>query len=169
MKGIKRFFKEHRIFTILMAVVIVCLILVAFTLFQLFGNNGKGKYGSRLDGIEDVPITTEKKDDFRDKLVENGKVKTAGIDVTGRIVYINIYFEQNVDLVEAQGIALKSLEEFSEEELKFYDFQFTLREDSSNNNEGFVIEGAHNKNGNGLIWNNNRKVEKQETNAVDGD
>jgi len=169
MKGIKRFYKEHRVFTILMAIVIVSVIVIATVLFQLFGANGKGKYGSRLDGIDEVPITEERQDEYRDKLVENGKIKTASIDITGRIIYVKIYFEADVDLVEAEGIALKSLEDFSEDELKFYDFQFTLQEDASNNSEGFLIEGSHNKNGNGLLWNNNRKVEKQETNAVQED
>ncbi len=169
MKGIKRFYKEHRIFTILMAVVIVTVIVIATVLFQLFGANGKGKYGNRLDGIDDVPITEERQDNYRDKLVENGKIKTASIDITGRIIYIKIVFESNVDLVEAEGIALQSLEDFSEEEQKFYDIQITLSAEATDSSEGFLIEGAHNKNGTGLIWGNNRKVEKAETNAVQED
>ena len=166
MKGIKRFYKEHRIFTILMAIVLVSVILIATVLFQLFGGNGKDKYGDRLDGIENVPISEERQDDYRDKLVANGKIKTASIEITGRIIYIKIVFEPTIDLVEAEGIALKSLEDFSDEEQKFYDVQFTLQQESTDKVEGFLIEGSHNKNGNGLVWNNNRKVEQQETNAV---
>lgn len=169
MKGIKRFYKEHRIFTILMAIVLVSVILIATVLFQLFGGNGKDKYGDRLDGIENVPITEERQDDYRDKLVANGKIKTASIEITGRIIYIKIVFEPTIDIVEAEGIALKSLEEFSDDEKKFYDVQFTLQQESTDKVEGFLIEGSHNKNGNGLIWNNNRKVEQQETNAVTED
>jgi len=36
MKKIKQFYKEHRVFTILMAVVIVCAVLMATVLIQCF-------------------------------------------------------------------------------------------------------------------------------------
>lgn len=169
MKGIKRFYKEHRIFTILMAIVIVSTIVIVSVLFKLFGGNGTSKYGPRLDGIEDHIVENDRLDDYRDKLVENGKVKTASIELKGTIFYVKILFEKDSDLTEAEGIALKSLENFSEEELKFYDFQFTLESEANENSNGFLIEGAHNHNGTGLKWGLNRKVEKTETNAVDGD
>ena len=52
------------------------------------------------------------------------------------------------------------LENFSEEESAFYDFNVTLKQNSTDNSEGFIISGAKNKNGTGLIWNNNRVVEE---------
>ena len=57
MKKIKRFYQEHRVFTILMAIVIVCLIIIATVLVQCFYvGNGSDNYGNRLDGIEKVEI-----------------------------------------------------------------------------------------------------------------
>ncbi|MDE5888586.1 MAG: hypothetical protein K2H20_01055 [Bacilli bacterium] len=163
MKKIKKFYKEHRVFTILMAIVIVCAILIATVLIQCFYvGNGKNKYGHRLDGIENYEISEAKQSDFKNNIANNDKVRSVEIEVTGKIIYITMQIEDNVDIVEAESIALKSLEEFSEEEQKVYDFNITLKQNSNGSNEGFYISGAKNVNGSGLIWNNNRKVVKEE-------
>lgn len=165
MKNVKKFYKEHRVFTILMAIVIVCAILIATVLIQCFYvGNGKDKYGKRLDGIENYQISESRQSDFENNIANNDKVKSADITVTGKIIYITMNFESNVDLVEAESVALKSLEEFSEEEQKVYDFNITLKQTASENSEGFLISGSKNVNGSGLVWNNNRKVVEQ---AVD--
>jgi len=159
MKRIKKFYKEHRIFTILMAIAIVCIILICTVLIQCFYvGNGTDKYGNRLEGIENYEITDERQNDIKDKLIENAKVKTASLTITGKIIYIDISFETNAELVEAETIASELLNEFSEEEKGYYDFNITLKQDATSTSDGFLISGAHNKNGNGLIWNNNRQT-----------
>lgn len=155
MKNIIKFYKEHRIFTILMAIVIVCLVLITTVLIQCFGANGSDKYGNRLEGIDKVKITSSRQKDFENNTANNDKVKSADIVVEGRIIYIKLIFEPNVKLVEAESIALKTLEEFSEEEKAYYDFNFTLTQKATDNSDGFHISGAKNKNGSGLVWNNN--------------
>lgn len=164
MKNIKKFYKEHRVFTILMAIVIVCAILMITVLIQCFYvGNGKNKYGNRLEGIENYEITESRQSDFENNVANNDKVKSVDIKVTGKIIYITMQFEDKVDLIEAQSIAQKSLEEFSDEEQNFYDFNITLKQSITANSEGFFISGAKNVNGSGLIWNNNRKVVNQAT------
>ena len=59
-------------------------------------------------------------------------------------------------------IALKSLENFTEEEQSYYDFNYTLEQSKTEEKDGFFISGAKNKNGQGLVWNNNRIIEEQE-------
>ena len=142
MKKIKKFYKDHRVFTILMAIVIVCMILIVTVLIQCFYvGNGKDKYGNRLEGIENYEISETKQNDFKTNLTNNDKIKSVDFKITGRIIYITIQVEQKVKIEEAESIALKSLENFTEEE-----------------QEGFIISGAKNANGSGLVWNNNRKV-----------
>ena len=158
MKKLGKFFKEHRVFTILMAVVLVCVILIATVLFRLFYDSKKGKYGDRLEGIEKVQLSEKKLDDIETKIIAEKNVLVAECHVQGKIVYIHITFDIPESLVEAQGTAQKSLEFFSEEEKNFYDFHFTLKKSSTENSEGFLIEGAKNKNGQSLNWNNNRPV-----------
>lgn len=166
MKSIKKFYKEHRVFTILMAIVIVCVVLITTVLIQCFYiGNGSDKYGNRLEGIEKYKIDTAKETDYEKKLNSDKKVKSVDLVVTGKIVYITIQYETGTDLVEAQSIALKSLEFFTKEEQSFYDFNITLKQDSTDKSDGFIISGAKNKNGNGLIWNNNRQTTETTTNS----
>ena len=166
MKKIKIFFKEHRIFTMLMAIVIVCLVLIITVLINVFYmGNGSNKYGNRLEGIENVQISDSRQSDFENNIANNEKVKKVDIRVQGKIVYITMQIEPGIKIEEAKSIALKTLDEFSDEEKLFYDFNFTLKQNSTENSDGFLISGARNKNGTGLIWNNNRIVEKEDTSA----
>ncbi len=163
MKRIKKFYREHRVFTILMAIVLVCMIIIATVLIQCFYVGNTDKYGNRLDGIENHVIEESTKSDYEANLANNPKVRNAKIMVTGRIVYITINFESNCSLTEAESIAAKSLESFSEDIHSFYDFNLTLKKAASVKDnqtilEGFIISGAKNKNGSGLVWNNNLEV-----------
>lgn len=171
MKKIKKFYKEHRVFTILMSIVIVCIILIITVLVQIFYfGNGSDKYGNRLEDIENYPISEARQSDYENNIVNTKKVKKCELKITGRIIYITMQFEENVDLEDAKNLALKSLETFSDEEKAYYDFNFTLKKNTSDKVEGFLISGARNKNGTGLLWNNNREVtEEVDDNATEKD
>ena len=159
MKRIKKFYREHRVFMILMAIVLVCMIVITTVLIQCFYiGNGTDKYGNRLEGIEKYKISDSRINEYEEKLGNNDKVKKAKIVITGKIVYITINVQANCSLIEAESIAAKSLENFNEKEQSFYDFNITLKKESNESSDGFIISGAKNKNGTGLVWNNNRKV-----------
>ena len=158
MKKLGKFYKEHRVFTILMSIVIVCIVLIATVLFRLFYDSKKGKYGDRLEGIEKVALSEKKLDEVETKILAEKDVLVAEARVQGKIVYITITFDAPESLDEAKSTAQKSLENFSDDEKAFYDFHFTLKKSSTENAEGFLISGAKNKNGSGFSWNNNRPV-----------
>ena len=160
MKNIKKFYREHRVFTILMAVVIVCAILIGTLLFQCFYTGGKDKYGDRLENIEKYEIKTKKLEDVEKKITAEETVKKADLFITGRIVYSRIDFETEVDIQDAKNIAIKILDEFSDDEKSYYDFHFSLKKAASETSAKFNIEGAKNRNGSGLSWVNNREVEE---------
>ena len=58
-------------------------------------------------------------------------------------------------LDEAKSVATSSIDKFSDNLINYYDVQFLLKCDASDNSDGFTILGSHNVSGNGLIWNNN--------------
>lgn len=173
MKKIGKFYKEHRVFTILMAIVIVCAIIIVTVLIQCFYvGNGKDKYGSRLEGIENYKIEDSRIDEFETKVSSDAKVKSTDVIITGKIIYITMEVDTTTKIEEAKSMALKSLEEFSEAEQGYYDFMFTLKQQADDKgNKGFIISGAKNANGSGLIWNNNREVKATEAdpNATEKD
>lgn len=159
MKKIKRFYKEHRVFTILMSIVIVCMVLIGTVLVQCFyGGKGNDKYGNRLEGIDKVEIADSRLSDFSNNIKAEGTVKNADIMITGKIIYVTLQMDEKVDLEAAKAIAVKSLENFSEEEKAFYDFNYTLKKNTIDGVEGYLISGAKNKKNATIIWNNNRKV-----------
>ena len=159
MKKIKKFYREHRVFTILMAIAIVCAIIIGTVVFQCFYvGNDTSKYGDRLEGIENFEITDDERQEIESKITEKDLIKSAKVIITGKIIYISINFETTVDLVQGESIALETINLFDEDIQSFYDFQFTLRNEGTENNAGFIISGARNINGSGLVWNNNNPV-----------
>ncbi len=163
MNKIKEFWQNNRVLFILSIIVIVCLIIILIVAINNFyAGNDTSEYGQRLDGIEDVPITEKFINETINTIKENEQVKEMIINTQGKIVYTRIEFNDEITLLEAQGIALSIIEMYSEEELAFYDLNFTLIQESSEKGEGFFIEGVKTINGNGLTWNNNYPVNDDE-------
>ena len=46
--------------------------------------------------------------------------------------------------------------------LSYYDFEFLIKSNKSENSDGFTILGAKNVSGSGLVWNNNNPVESED-------
>ena len=143
----------------MLLIIIACAaISVGLLLKYFYFGNGGSKYGDRLDGIEAAIISDDKKSEVVNSIKEGKNVKDATVTITGKIIYIRIAFEAGADLDTSKSIAIKSLEQFSEEEKKLYDVQFTLVSEKTDTNEGFTIMGAKNVNGTNLIWNFNNSV-----------
>ena len=153
-----KFIKEHRVFTILMAVVLVCMVLIGTLLINLFYiGNGNDKYGNRLDDI--VEISDNRITEIESNLATKPEVDNAKIIITGKIIYVKINFAATTDLETAKNIALLMLDDFSEEEKNCYDFDFDIESATAEGVEGFHLGGARNKKGSGPIsWTNNKIV-----------
>lgn len=171
MKKIKKFYKEHRIFIILMSIVLVCAILIVTVLIQCFYVGGKDKYGHRLDGIENYEISESRQSDFENNIANNDKIKSVDLMITGKIIYLTFQFEESTDLETAKELANVSLKEFSDEEKDFYDIMITMKKNSSDKIEGFLISGAKNAKRPTIVWNNNRPVDHttDESNSTEKD
>ena len=152
----KKYLKENRTLFILMIVAIVCIVVSVILLFKYFYfGNGGSNYGDRLEGIENVRISDDKRNEVANKIQENSLVESATVNVTGKRIDIRMVFTEKASLVDAQGVALKSLDNFSDEEKGFYDFEFTLKKEATEKSDPFLIMGAKNVNGTNLVWNNN--------------
>lgn len=159
MKKIKKLWMENRVLFVLFLIVIICAFVILGVLFKYFFGATKSNYGDRLEGISEVEITDTMKNDFLSSVKNNEVISDATIDVRGKIVYIHLNFTEGASLVEAQSKALESLQLFEQNYLDFYDFHFTLKSNATETSEGFLIMGAKNVNGSGLVWNNNTPVE----------
>lgn len=159
----KKFFKENKTLFILMVVAIVCIIVSIVLLFKYFYfGNGGSNYGDRLEGIENVRINDDKQQEIAAQIDSNPIVEKSSVIITGKRIDIRIVFDEKATLIDAQGVALKSLDNFSDEEKSYYDFEFTLKQEATEKTEGFLIMGAKNVNGTNLVWNNNNSTSEED-------
>ena len=159
MKKIKKLWLENRILFVLFIITFVCACVILGVVLKYFFGATKSNYGERLDGIQNVLVSDSMKSEFVESLSQDEQVTDVAINVKGKIIYIYITFKEGTSLVEAQSKALASLQSFEESYLNFYDFHFTVKSQATEDNEGFLLMGARNVNGSGLVWNNNTPID----------
>lgn len=153
-KKLKSFYRNNRVYSILMIISIMCIVAILVGVVLYFvGQTNKDKYGHRLDGIESVQIKSDKIREIENKITENELVKDTNIDIKGKLIYINISLNTGKHS-DSEAIAQASLELFSEEEKAFYDIQYIVENLDKEVTENFPVMG-YIKSGNSVIkWTN---------------
>lgn len=159
---LKEIWGKYKILIVLGLILIICFIAILFVTVSYFFGSGESVYGDRLEDIEDYPIEDTFVSEYIANLESDEMINSATFDVKGRVIYVTINFVGDTSLVEAQSKAAASLEQFSENLLSYYDIDFTLISEATENSEGFTIMGAKNVAGSGIVWNNNTPVESEE-------
>lgn len=158
MKKIKKLWQNNRVLFVLFTILIVCFFIIVGVTVKYFIGNHSSNYGDRLEETKKVKVTNEMKNDYQAYFDNDENIKSVKLNVTGKIIYITLNFENKITLVEAQSKAVQSLEKFSEDIQKVYDINFTLIQDKTDNNEGFTIMGAKNAKRPNIVWNNNTPI-----------
>jgi len=155
-KKLKSFYKTNRVYSILMLISIICIIAILVgVLVYFFGQTSKDVYGNRLDGIDKVKISESKKNDIVNSIKSNEKVKSAEVDVRGRLIYVIITVSEGTH-VEVEAIAQSSFDSLDEKIKSFYDIQYIV-DSQTESEENFPIMG-YVKSGNSIIrWTNYSK------------
>lgn len=150
MASLKKFYNEHRIFVILMAVVIVCFILILIFLLRYF-YFGVGEAPSRLcsDLKDESKITSTIK---ADDLVTDSTLRVSD---KSNVIFITIKFTSKATIAEAQSIAVKSLDNFTDEEKECYDIEYAILAPAGDKSESYTLMGSVNASGSNIIWTNN--------------
>ncbi len=162
MNKLKELWGKYKVLIVLGIILIICFIAIVSVTISYFFGGSESVYGDRLKDIDNYPISEEFKTEYVSSMESEELIETVNFSNKGRIIYIEIKFVGDTSLVEAQSKAAASLEKFSEELLSYYDINFTLICEETENSEGFTIMGAKNVSGSGLIWNNNKPVESEE-------
>lgn len=160
MKKIKEIWRNNRVLFVLFIILIICFIAIVTVALTYFVGSEKSPYGNRLDNKVELPKDFEK--NMADTLNEDEFIKEATVRLAVRTIYVTIDFENGISLEDAEEKALASLDLISEELLEYYDFNYILSQDESEDNAGFTIMGARNSNGTGFVWNNNNIPEEDE-------
>ena len=135
MKKLKKFYKNNRIYCILMGISLFCLALIAMLFVVYFVNQTKNDtYGNRLNGIESMEISDNEKDEIVNAIKESDKVDKATVNIKGKIIYVNVYLlDGNRDL--ANSIAVKVLNTLNEEKKEEVKVEEPKLEESKSNDE----------------------------------
>ena len=136
--GLKNLVWRHKILSLICILAFVVVMTMLYVFFSIFVS-GSNVYGRRLSGIEKVKITKNELKEEEETIEKNGEVKEAKVRIQGKIIYFDIIFTKETSKDKAKEIAKKTLEDFSEKEKKFYDFEYILTQENS---DGFKITGT---------------------------
>ncbi|MCI8670973.1 MAG: hypothetical protein HFI36_02910 [Bacilli bacterium] len=162
MKKLKKIWQENSVLLVLFLILIACLVAMSIVVVTYFVGDGSSKYGDRLEDASKYPFQEDKQKEIVSKLEEEELIEKASIRTSGKRIIVTIKFVPKTTLVEAQSKALASVEYFSEEILGFYDIEYMIKADSTEESEGFQIIGSHNVSGTGgIVWNNNTAIDKE--------
>ncbi len=155
----KKFYKENRIFVILMGIVLVCVaIMLIMAAKYVIKSNTNNTYGNRLDGIKDVEIDKKMKSEMKKSIKDMTKVSSVTINIHGKIIYFDIDFIKDATVDEAKGVAVKCMELLEEEYKNFYDMQFLFtKSEKSDEEDKFPIIGYMKAGATTISWSNNAK------------
>lgn len=149
----KKFYKENRVFVILMGVALICIaIIVAMLAGYVVKSTTGNKYGNRLDGIGDVRIDDDKQADMEAKVLDMPKVSDVKINLHGKTVNFNIAFQDDTSITEAQAIAPECLKLFEEDYLNYYDIQFIMTKSSEESIREFPAFGYRKAQSTAISW-----------------
>lgn len=144
------FIKRHKKLCIVGLILIILIIMLVFLLKAFSVDYSLDEYGDRLDGIEKVEISKK----ASDKLVNDTKaldeVKKVKYRLKGRLVYIEITFNEDVSVETAKEIATKTLDNFTDKQKKYYDIQFILSNEKDI--EGYPELGSKHKSSENIVW-----------------
>lgn len=143
-----------------MGVVFICIaIILAMAARYVVRSNTNDAYGNRLDGIKDVLIEDDKKDEIEEKINEMDKVSNVTINIHGKIIYFDVDFEKDATVDEAKNVATKCLDYFEEDYKNFYDMQFLFTKkdltDEEKGEDKFPIIGYIKAGAPTISWSNN--------------
>ena len=141
MKKLKKLYKENRVFTILMAISLTCLlIIIVLVSFYLFSSTSKSKYGNRLDGINDVLIEENEQTELENKVSENAGVEEVKVNLHGKIIYFDIKVNNDIKPSDCKKQAEEIVTYFDDDYLNYYDIHFMFSK-SNDEAKNFPILG----------------------------
>lgn len=126
-KKIGRWIKRNIGFSIIIFLALILLIIMTVIVVDMLVGGSNNKYGNRLEGIEKVEIAKKTYKSVEEELTGSNLVESAEVRLQGKIVYTTIVLKSDASVSTAKDLASQSLKNYSEEQLKYYDFSFFLK------------------------------------------
>ena len=146
-------FIKKNIGIIILIVIVISIGIGIYYVKKTFLSSETGAiYGNRTEGIEKVKITKERKDKVKEVLQES--VKESSVRIQGRIVYIRYTLNDDKSLDDAKNLGNTVIEQFTDEEKAYYDFQIIVEKDTET--KQFPIIGYKHYTKTAITWTKDR-------------
>ncbi len=152
-KKIKSWANKNKGFAIIIALGFILFLILLIIFFQMLIGGSSDKYGNRLDGIDKVKISNETFEEVKKEVTDTELVEDVSTRVQGKIVYMTITLKSDTSKDKAKEIASATLDNYSEDELKFYDFSFFLKWKGEEGDT--VVTGNKHHSLDSITWTNN--------------
>jgi len=162
LQKIKEIWIKNKVLIVLVIILIICFFAICTVAITYFFGGSESVYGDRLKDIDKYPITDEFKNSYISTLESEEIEKNVKIRNEGRVIFITVNFNEDTIVLDAQSKVASMLEIIPDELLSYYDFNYILNCNASENSDGFTIMGAKNTLMEGINWNNNTKIEESE-------
>lgn len=150
MNKIFKWIKKNTGLFIILVLTLVLLVFIGVIFVKLLSGKSSDKYGNRLEGIEEVKISTDTYNSVKDEVTKTEKVEDVSVRLQGRIVYTTIVLKEKTSVKDAKKIASNTINNYSDEELSFYDFSFFLKWENEEGDK--VITGNKHHDLDNITW-----------------
>ena len=108
-------------------IILSLIVIVLFVLsFLIYKNLFAGTDNSRYIGIENYKLTNDEINLVKDEITELEEVESVDVYIDSRIIKIVTKINKDVDFDKMKKLANKALDNFSEENLSYYDIEFFI-------------------------------------------
>ncbi len=146
------FFKRNKATIIAIVIFLVVLVFVV-QMFNIFlSSDEKGVYGKRLEGREEVRITSKYMTKIEKALKE--QTKKVKVEEQGRILNVIITAKDDANLESAKSLGATVLEQLEDKQKKYYDIQVFIKKDTEE--ENFPIIGYKHHTKDNYTWTKDR-------------
>lgn len=150
MEKIKKWINKNKGLAILLLLTIIFVIILLIIFIELLIGGSSNKYGNRLDGIDKVKISNETYESVKKEVEDTELVEKVETRLQGKIVYTTIELKDGITVEKAKEITANTLDNYSEDELKYYDFSFFLK--WKGEEKDTVITGNKHHNLDSITW-----------------
>ena len=145
--------QDNRVLWVLLGILVICFLAIGILFYRYFyAGTSSTKYGERLDGIENYPLSETLEKDIQDLYKDNTEIDKVTVTNKGKIVYITINFKQSIKVSTAEDLAIKSLEKIGEKNLTYYDIHYILTYSGTEENTNFPVFGSKSASSLKVVW-----------------
>ena len=153
MRHIRKFLRHIRLrYVALVFFGIIALFVVVVVVNLTLPDQAGSLYGSRLDGIENYPIDSNKIDAIKAEILENTNVKTIEYILKGKTINFLVNLDKDILLDTSKTFTNVILNNLSEEQKTFYDIQIFIT--SQEDTDLYPVIGYKHRTSEEFLWNN---------------